>query len=121
MLRSSEGAFLVSDRSQAISVLELCAAVLANSDLLAILNLVSDSCKLVALGANELNLGRIERTLSLNSAAELTGLLGLNVLCYHVNAFDDNLVLLSGNGNDLTLLALICAADNLNLITGFNI
>ena len=56
MLRSSEGAFLVSDRSQAISVLELCAAVLANSDLLAILNLVSDSCKLVALGANELNL-----------------------------------------------------------------
>ena len=121
MLRSSEGAFLVSDRSQAISVLELCAAVLANSDLLAILNLVSDSSKLVALGANELNLGRLERTLSLNSAAELTGLLGLNVLCYLVNAFDDNLVLLSGNGNDLTLLALISAADYLNLITGFNI
>ena len=27
----------------------------------------------------------------------------------------------SGNGNDLTLLALISAADNLNLIAGFNI
>lgn len=121
MLRSDEGAFLVSDRSQAISVLELCSAVLANSDLLAVLNFVSNSCKLVALGANELNLGRVKRTLSLNSAAELTSLLGLNVLCYHVNAFDDNLVLLSGNGNDLALLALISAADYLNLITGFNI
>ena len=116
MLRSSEGAFLVSDRSQAISVLELCAAVLANSDLLAILNLVSDSCKLVALGANELNLGRIERTLSLNSAAELTGLLGLNVLCYEVSAFNDNLLFLGRYFKYLALLALVFAGHDLNVI-----
>ena len=114
-------AFLVSDRSQAISVLELCAAVLANSDLLAVLNLVSNSCGLVALGANELYLGSVKRTLGLYSAAKLTSLSGLNVLGYHVYAFNNYLVLLGGNCYDLALLALVRAADDLNLITGLNV
>lgn len=121
MLRSSEGAFLVSDRSQAISVLELCAAVLANSDLLAILNLVSDSCKLVALGANELNLGRVERTLSLNSAAELTGCLGLTCFVTMLTPSTITLFSLAETVTILPCLPLSAPLITLNLITGFNI
>ena len=124
MLTALRGAaFLISDRSQAISVFQLCAAVLANSDLLAVLNLVGNSCGLVALGANEHDLGSVKRALSLNSAARLTSLLGLNVLGYEVYTLNDNLVLLSGNGNHLALLALdlLIAADDLNLITGLDI
>ena len=79
--------------------------MLADSYLLAVLDLVSDSRGLVALGANEHYLGRVHSALCLDSAAELTLRPGLNMLCYLVYALYDDLVFLCGYADNLALLA----------------
>ena len=66
-------------------------ALLASANLLALgIDLMTGSCGSAALGADKLNLVSVECALSLDKAAGLTHLAGLNVLCNDVNAFNDN-------------------------------
>ena len=75
---------------------------------------------LAALGADGHDLGCVHSTLSLDDAALLALTAGLDVLGNHVLALNDDLVLRGADLQDLTSVALVLAADDHNVVAGFN-
>ena len=65
-----------------------------------------------ALGANKLDLICIESALSLDQAARLAHLAGLNVLRDDVDALDDDLAFGGADLHDLASLASVLAVDD---------
>ena len=87
--------------------------MLANSYLLVALNLVTYSCRLVALGAYRHYLARIDRSFCLYKTALFALSSGLNVLCYEVSAFNDNLLFLGRYFKYLALRGFIFAGHEI--------
>ena len=69
------------------------AALLADAQLVLAVLLVTDAGNLTALGANEIDVGGVDRSLLRNDAALLVGSVGLDGLLDDRNALDNDLVL----------------------------
>ena len=98
--------------------LQLSAALLADADHLTVLLDVAHTHGLAALGADGHDLGCVHSTLSLDDTALLALTAGLDVLGNHVLALNDDLVLRGADLQDLTSVALVLAADDLNVVDG---
>lgn len=96
--------------------LELVATLLADAQLVLAVLLVTDAGNLTALGANEIDVGGVDRSLLRNDAALLVGSVGLDGLLDDRNALDNDLVLGGESTQDNALLAAILTRENLDLI-----
>ena len=84
------------------------AALFAHAVFLAVsIDLVSNSGRLVALGANNLNLAGSDRAFGLNYTGRVAGLAGLNVLLNLVKTLNNNLTFFRTNLKYLTGLAAV--------------
>ena len=96
-------------------------ALLASANLLALgICLVTNSRGSAALGANKLDLICIESALSLDQAAGLAHLAGLNVLSDDVDALDDDLAFGGADLHDLASLASVLAVDDDDFVALLN-
>ena len=75
---------------------------------------------LVALGANELNLARIDCALGLENLALVALATSLYMLGYDVRTLNDDLTFLGRSGNNLALYTLGLTGENDNGIAGFD-
>ena len=93
------------------SSLQCFAALDADTALGAVLvALMTYAGRLLAAGADDLNLRRVHRALSLDDAAGLAHTAGLDVLRHDVDLLDDDLALRGRYREDLALLALVLTA-----------
>ena len=82
---------------------------------------MSDTGRLIASGANELNFADVKGHFLRNDAAlrNLHG--GFGVAFDFVNAFDDDFAGVGAGGNDFALFTLILTGEDLNGIALFNV
>ena len=81
--------------------------MLAHTDLLAVLDGVSDACGLAALRADRHDLAGVDSAFGLDYAAGFALSAGLDVLGYEILTFNDDLVLLVGVGEHLAGVAAV--------------
>ena len=83
---------------------------------------MTDSGRLFALGANNLNLGCINCAFGFNDSGRISCLAGLNVLLNNVDTLNNNLAFLGAYGKNLALFSavLIVSGKKNDGIAGFN-
>ena len=96
------------------------AALLADAQLglvtIELAGLVTNASALTALGANEVDVRSVDRSLLRNDAALLVLLVGLNGLLDDGDALDNDLALLGERAQNDALLTAILAGEHLDLV-----
>ena len=113
--------FIKESGQDSTSLIDSFAAFFANAGIFTCLKFMSDTGRLIAGGADELNFADVKRHFLRDDAALRNFHRGFGVAFDFVNAFDDDFSLIGLGGDNFALLALILAGEDLNGIALFDV